>query len=88
MKTKIPAVPYLIWTLVFVLVPLFLVIYFAFTNQKGDFTLDNFANAASFTPVIVRSVILAAVSTLIILRFYICLCSFQYTYYNFHHLLS
>ena len=67
MKTKIPAIPYLIWTLIFVLVPLFLVIYFAFTNQKGDFTLDNFANVTSFTPVIVRSVVLAAVSTVICL---------------------
>ena len=67
MKTKIPAIPYLIWTLVFVLVPLFLVIYFAFTNQRGDFTLNNFANVTGFTPVIVRSVILAFVATLICL---------------------
>ncbi|CRF31865.1 ABC transporter permease [Brachyspira suanatina] len=67
MKTKIPAIPYLIWTLVFVLVPLFLVIYFAFTNQRGDFTLNNFANVTGFTPVIIRSVILAFIATLICL---------------------
>lgn len=67
MKTKIPAIPYLIWTLVFVLVPLFLIIYFAFTNNKGSFTLNNFANVTGFTPVIIRSVILAFISTLICL---------------------
>ena len=67
MKTKIPAIPYLIWTLVFVLVPLLLIIYFAFTNVQGKFTLDNFANVTSFTPVIMRSVILASISTLICL---------------------
>lgn len=67
MKTKIPAVPYLIWTLVFVLVPLVLVIYFAFTDQSGNFTLNNFANVTAFTPVIIRSVILAAAATIICL---------------------
>ncbi|WP_157151908.1 ABC transporter permease [Brachyspira sp. SAP_772] len=67
MKTKIPAIPYLIWTLVFILVPLILVIYFAFTNQKGDFTIKNFADVSTFAPVIMRSVMLAFVATLVCL---------------------
>ena len=67
MKTKIPAIPYLIWTLVFILVPLVLVIYFAFTNQRGDFTIKNFADVSTFAPVIMRSVMLAVVSTLVCL---------------------
>lgn len=67
MKTKIPAIPYLIWTLVFILVPLILVIYFAFTNQRGDFTIKNFADVSTFAPVIMRSVMLAFVSTLVCL---------------------
>ena len=67
MKTKIPAIPYLIWTLVFILVPLVLVIYFAFTNQRGDFTIKNFADVSTFAPVIMRSVVLAFVSTLVCL---------------------
>lgn len=67
MKTKIPAIPYLIWTLVFILVPLVLVIYFAFTNQSGDFTIKNFADVSTFAPVIMRSVMLAFVSTLVCL---------------------
>lgn len=67
MKTKIPAIPYLIWTLVFILVPLILVIYFAFTNQRGDFTIKNFADVSTFAPVIMRSVMLAFVATLVCL---------------------
>lgn len=67
MKTKIPAIPYLIWTLVFILVPLVLVIYFAFTNQRGDFTIKNFADVSTFAPVIMRSVMLAFVATLVCL---------------------
>ena len=67
MKTKIPAIPYLIWTLVFVLVPLFLIIYFAFTNKDGSITLDNFAQVTVFMPVIIRSVILASIATIICL---------------------
>lgn len=67
MKTKIPAIPYLIWALVFILVPLILVIYFAFTNQRGDFTIKNFADVSTFAPVIMRSVMLAFVATLVCL---------------------
>ena len=67
MKEKIPAMPYIIWTLIFTLIPLILVIYFAFTNQNGEFTVNNFANVSAFAPVIMRSIILALISTLICL---------------------
>ena len=67
MKEKIPAMPYLIWTLIFTLIPLILVIYFAFTNQRGEFTVNNFASVSAFAPVIMRSIILALISTLICL---------------------
>ena len=56
MKEKIPAMPYLIWTLIFTLIPLILVIYFAFTNQSGEFTVNNFASVSAFAPVIMRSI--------------------------------
>lgn len=67
MKEKISAMPYLIWTLIFTLIPLILVIYFAFTNQSGKFTVNNFASVSAFAPVIMRSIILALISTLICL---------------------
>lgn len=67
MKTKIPAIPYIIWTVVFVLVPLLLVIYFAFTNQNNEFTLKNFSDVTGYIPVIMRSIVISTVATFICL---------------------
>lgn len=42
-KSKHLAYPYTIWLLAFIIIPLILVIYFAFTDASGSFTLDNFS---------------------------------------------
>lgn len=75
MKMKKNAYPYILWMGVFIIVPLFLILYFAFT--KGDsqnfstftFSLDNFKRF--FTPIYLkvlgRSVNLAFISTIICL---------------------
>ena len=40
--SKISAVPYIIWILLFTIIPFILVIYYAFSdNATGRFTLDN-----------------------------------------------
>lgn len=36
--------PYVLWMVVFTIIPLFLVAYYAFTNKAGQFTLENFIN--------------------------------------------
>ena len=36
--------PYSLWMIVFTVVPLFLIAYYAFTDKAGSFTLDNFKN--------------------------------------------
>lgn len=36
--------PYSLWMIVFTVIPLFLVAYYAFTDKAGQFTLENFAN--------------------------------------------
>ena len=36
MKTKLIASPYLVWMVVFILVPLLMVAYFAFTDGDGQ----------------------------------------------------
>ena len=33
--------PYLLWMSIFIIVPLFIVIWYALTNSEGQFTLDN-----------------------------------------------
>ena len=44
MKTKTPAIPSVVWMAVFVVVPLLLIVVYAFTNYDGKFTLENFTN--------------------------------------------
>ncbi len=75
MKFKRAAYPYIFWMLVFIVMPLFLVIYFAFTSGDSQsfsefvFSLSNFKRF--FTPtylkVLTRSVNLALISTIIAL---------------------
>ena len=63
MKTKTPAIPYIIWMAVFVVVPLLLIVVYAFTNYDGKFTTENFTNIDVFLQVCGNSLYLAAVAT-------------------------
>lgn len=75
MKIKRAAYPYIFWMIVFIVMPLFLILYFAFTRGDSQnfsefvFSLANFKRF--FTPtylnVLTRSVNLALLSTLICL---------------------
>ncbi len=67
MKRKLLAAPYLVWMAVFVIVPLLMVAYFAFTDGEGHFTLEYVANVAQYTNIFVRSIWLAAIATVICL---------------------
>lgn len=67
-KFKILSVPYIVWMLIFTIIPLALIVVFAFTDRNaGGFTLDNVQFAARYLPVLVKSVYLAAVATIICL---------------------
>ena len=59
--------PYLLWMAAFIVVPLFIVIWYALTNSDGQFTLDNLTQIGRYSSVFMRSLILAAVSTAICL---------------------
>lgn len=75
MKMKKAAYPYILWMAIFIVIPLFLILYFAFTTGDSQnfatfqFSIDNFKRF--FTPmylkVLGRSVNLAFVSTIICL---------------------
>jgi len=78
MKTKWPAFPYSIWMAVFIVAPLLLVAWFALTTpvigEDGEpsttlvvWTLDNISQVGKFSPVLLRSVFLAAVATAVCL---------------------
>lgn len=63
MKTKTPAIPYIVWMAVFVVVPLLLIVVYPFTNYDGKFTTENFTNIDVFLQVCGNSLYLAAVAT-------------------------
>ena len=67
MKKKLISTPYVVWMAVFIVVPLMMVAYFAFTDGDGNFTLDYIANVAQYTNIFIRSIWLAAIATVICL---------------------
>ena len=68
MKRQFLSGPYLVWMFLFTLIPLAIVVYYAFTDSvTGSFTLSNMASMGSYLPIFLRSVWLAVVSALICL---------------------
>lgn len=67
MKSRALAVPYIVWMIIFILIPLGLVVFFAFTTESKQFTFENLAAMSQFMPVLFRSIWLAFVSTIICL---------------------
>ncbi len=65
MKNKIIAMPYIIWSVIFIAIPLGLIIFFAFTDTSGDFTMSNISYAGRFSGVLIKSIWLALISTVI-----------------------
>ena len=68
MKRQFLSGPYLVWMFLFTLIPLAIVVYYAFTDSvTGAFTLKNMASMGSYLPIFLRSVWLAVVSAIICL---------------------
>ncbi len=68
MKNKRLLVPYVAWMVVFTLIPLGVVVYFAFTDSlTGQFTLTNLSNLGAYLPIFLRSVFLSLISAAICL---------------------
>lgn len=67
-KFRMFAVPYVVWMILFTVIPLGLIAFFAFSDRHGGgFTLDNVKYAAGYLPTLIKSVVLAAIATLICL---------------------
>ena len=65
MRTKLISAPYTIWMTLFIIVPMGLVAFFAFTDKSGAFTLDNILRVGQYSNVFLRSIWLGAIATLI-----------------------
>lgn len=62
-KAKSAAFPYLVWMVIFILVPTALVVVFAFTDRSGSFTLKNLEGVGRYSNVFLRSIGLGAAAT-------------------------
>ncbi|HBD86221.1 MAG TPA: ABC transporter permease [Clostridiales bacterium] len=68
MKNKLLAGPYLVWMTIFTIIPLAIVMYFAFTDSvTGSLTFRNLVSLKQYGPIFMKSVWLALVSSLICL---------------------
>ena len=65
MRSKGIAIPYVVWMAIFVVVPLILVVVYAFTNRSGSFTLENFSSMSQYASGFGRSFLLAFVATVV-----------------------
>lgn len=68
MKRKWMTAPYIIWMLLFTIIPLCIVLYFAFTDSvTGAFTFNNITGMADYAPIFLRSIWLSVIATVICL---------------------
>ncbi len=67
MKLKYFSAPYLVWMVVFILVPLLMIAYFAFTNDNGSFTIKYISDVGQYANIFVRSIWLSLIATAICL---------------------
>lgn len=66
-KNKLLDKPYLVWALLFIIAPLIMVAYYAFTDRSGAFSLDSVAQIPSYIPTILLSILYGLAATAICL---------------------
>ena len=66
---KAAAAPHIVWSVLFIIAPLIFVMYYAFTDNEGSFTVSNFTELfqASYLEIFLRSVCFAFLATVICL---------------------
>lgn len=65
LMTHIAGSPYIIWAVLFIIVPLCMVAYYAFTDKSGNFTFDNMLSIGKYTDTIILSIWLGLLATVI-----------------------
>ena len=64
---KIAAVPHVVWTVMFIVAPMLFVLYFAFTDMDGHFSLSNITELSQYTNVFILSIAFALIATAVCL---------------------
>ena len=63
----IATTPYVFWASIFIIGPLLVVLYFAFTDQEGKFTFENILSLSSYSHTFIMSLGFALIATVICL---------------------
>ena len=67
LSARIASAPYILWMIIFIVFPLILVAYYAFTDKNGNFTMSNITEISRYSDTFVRSIWFALIATLICL---------------------
>ncbi|MFR5876172.1 MAG: ABC transporter permease [Eubacterium sp.] len=59
--------PYLVWSVLFIITPLIMVLYYALTDKTGAFTLNNFSHISDYFSTILLSILYGLTATIICL---------------------
>ncbi len=65
--SKLVACPYIVWSAIFIIVPLVIMVYFALTDVNGVFTLANIAGIGKYKKAFALSILYAVIATVITL---------------------
>ena len=64
---RLCASPHIVWSAIFIVVPLIMVFYYAFTDKSGAFTLENISRLSDYTTTFLRSIWFGIIATIICL---------------------
>ncbi len=68
LKSKMGSVPFIVWSVIFILVPLALVLWYSFTAKDGSgFTFENILRIGDYSSLFIKSIYLALIATAICL---------------------
>ncbi len=59
--------PYLLWSVLFIITPMIMVVYYAFTDRNGTWTLANITALGAYSQTFIRSIWYAFIATVICL---------------------
>lgn len=65
--SRLIAAPYIVWSALFIIIPLIITVYFALTDANGNFALANLAAITKYKKAFGISIIYAAIATVITL---------------------
>ena len=67
MKNKLVALPYIVWMFLFIIAPLIIVVFYAFSDGNGGFTLSNIVSLKEYLPTFLSSIWMSALAAIICL---------------------